>query len=743
MERTIIGKGMITNASKIGEHTLIFRKDKVMMTDMGGLFVDASATELSYKKELHQISISRLFTDRLSATGRTAEGEKLFSFSSGMEFMFKLLSVCDYYHDFMMFSDISDDEGGPYTLMKVGEEVSFVEVSHDNASIHLVSDPHNRLEIRLSDVQEILNNGNCLSYIRTSTRTYELMCSSQIRQLLDHVQEIIGRLHELGKMSDQITLKGKVGEFFAYVKDENLRIYELKSLNLKHAFSLRKLKIYLGSHHVVLKHGDDIVCASNQHAKLLCMQTGVIPTRLYALSNARLITHKKQTKYRELLLWREDDEWTMFNPTKEKLVKRAGNQKIRMSKENPRVVILEDGLLSSGSAADFLEAAETLKILMTTTGYPLFFERLYPSAIRISIPGKILWESPVKAFYDAKTHQVGDDVIVQLDEMEVEMPLQMYKGTYTQSLLDLKTPSLSGASVTALMTSRARNLSDVLMYEFFGQWQILLDYMSSFMDQDEFSEEEIKNYGLFMYQAIYQQRKRMEEISSRFPQFMLMLSNEIGTGDNSIHIYQKQQRQLFQLSAQLKSQFIELENLLSQITYVHFHNGEYQKRIEQAYREGSLKKAGGAIVAGIGVTVLTGGVGLILPAMTLFSEWANTKQRNELNEIQKEKEFQKNEFLFKKALDLIRHMDSFTINYHVDVLNQFTFENLQLEAREIMNLNPDHVQKQIMLRQSVHLYTKTSLPADFNQKLMPQQIITSILEKPSMQNGSIESLFLN
>lgn len=745
MERTIIGKGMITNASKIGEHTLKFRKDKVMMTDMGGLFVDASATQLSYKKELHHISISRLFTEgRMSATGRTAQGEELFSFSSGMGFMFKLLSVCDYYHDFMIFSDIRDDNGGgPYTLMKVGEEVSFVEVSHDNASIHLMSDSNNRLDIRLSDVQEILNNGNCLSYIRTSTKTYELMCSSQVRQLLGRVQEIIERLNDLGKMSNQITLKGKIGEFFAYVKDGDLRIYEVKSLDLKYTFSLRKLKIYLGSHHVVLKHGDDIVCAGNQHAKLLCTETGVIPTRLYALSNARLITHKKQTKYRELLLWREDDEWTMFNPTKEKLVKRAGNQKIRMSKENPKVVILEDGLLSSGSSADFLEVAETLKILMTTTGYALFFERLNVSTIRISIPGKVLWERPVKAFYDAETHQVDNDVIVNLDTMEIIMPIQMYKGTYTQSLLDLKTPSLSDASVTALMTSRARNLSDMLMYEFFGQWQILLDYMSSFMKEDEFSEEEIKNYGLFMYQAIYQQRKRMEEISSRFPQFMSTLSNEIGTGDKSNHIYQKQQRQLFQLSAQLKSQFIELENLLSQITYVHFHNGEYQKRINQTYRESSLKKAGGAIVAGVGVTVLTGGFGLILPAMTLFSEWANTKQRNELSKIQLEQEFQKNEFLFKKALDLIRHMDSFTINYHVDVLNQFTFENLQLEAREIINLNPDHRQKQTMLRQSVHLYTKNSLPADFNQKLMPQQIITSILEKPSMQNESTESLFLN
>ena len=62
--------------------------------------------------------------------------------------------------------------------------------------------------------------------------------------------------------------------------------------------------------------------------------------------------------------------------------------------------------------------------------------------------------------------------------------------------------------------------------------------------------------------------------------------------------------------------------------------------------------------------------------MTVVSEWKTSKQRKELNAVQAEKEFKKNVFLFKKAVDLVRHVDAFTINHHIDVLNQFTFEQV-------------------------------------------------------------------
>ncbi|WP_393964670.1 hypothetical protein [Exiguobacterium sp. S22-S28] len=744
MNQTITGKSIIKNASKIGEHALEFRNDSLVMADMGGLFVEASVTQLFYKKELHQISVSRLvLEDRLDATGWTDERKELFSFSCDIASMFSLLSACDYYYDFITFSDVrGKGTDGAYTIMKFGKDVSFKELSYDNSAIYFTSESGEQHEINLSDVKEIRDNGNCISYIKTLNMTYELICSLQVRQLLNDVREVIERLNKLGKMSGQIVLKGKVNDFIAYKENGCLKVYEVKNLELKYVFSLEKLRMYIGSRHLVLMHESDIICAGNRHARLICIETGIIPTKLYELSGANLITNKKQAKYKELLLWREDTRWYLFNPTKEKLVKKIDGE-VYGGKENNKVIVLRDGLLSSSLAIDFLESIETAKILMTTTGFPIFFERLKISTIRISIPGKVLWEQSVKNFYDAETHQIDGDMRVDLNTISMSIPIDMYKSHYTQSLMESKTPSLPNVPITMLLTSRARNLSDMLIYEFFGQWQILMDYMSSYVDGGDFSEDEIRNHGLFMYHAIYQQRKRMEEISSKFPHFMSTLATEVGVGRSGDQIHQRQQRQMFQLSAQLKSQFTEIENLLSQVTYVHFHNDEYQRRIDQAYKESSLKKTGGAIAVGIGVGVLTGGIGLILPAMTVISEWATSKQRKELSDLQAEKEFKKNEFLFKKAVDLVRHIDAFTINHHVDVLNQFTFETLQLEAQEIMGLDPDHGRRLKLLKQSVHLYAKNTLPVAFDQGLVPQRVVTSILEKPSKKDEGIASLFLD
>lgn len=744
MNQIIKGKNIIKNASKIGEHVLEFRSDSLVMADMGGLFVEASVTQLFYKKELHQILVSQsALEDCLYATGWSDERNELFSFSCDPASMYNLLSACDYYYDFIAFLDVGSKEANAaYTIMKCREDVSFKKLSYDNSAIYFTSESGQQHEINLSDVKEITDNGNCISYIKTLHMTYEFICSLQVRQLLNDVREIIERLNTLGKMSEQIVLKGKVNDFIAYKENGCLKVYEVKNFELKYVFSLEKLKMYIGARHLVLMHEDDIVCASNQHAKLICKETGIIPTKLYELPGANLITNKKQAKYKELILWREVTRWYLFNPTKEKLVKKIDGE-VYGSKENSKVILLKDGLLFSSVATDFLESIETPKILMTSTGFPTFFERLKISTIRISIPGKVLWEQSVRNFYEAETHRIDHGVRVELNTVSIEIPVDMYKSHYTQSLMESRLPSLPGVPITMLLTSRARNLSDMLIYEFFGQWQILIDYMSSSVDKEEFSEEEIKNHGLFMYHAVYQQRKRMEEISSKFPRFMSMLADEIGIGKSGDRIHQMQQRQMFQLSAQLKSQFTEIENLLSQITYVHFHNDEYQRRIDKAYKDSSLKRIGGAVVVGVGIGLLTGGIGLILPAMTTVSEWATSKQRNELTEVQLEKEFKKNKFLFTKAIDLIRHMEGFTIPHHVDVLNQFTFETLQLEAKEIIGLEPNHGLRGELLKQSVHLYTKNTLPVDFDQGLIPQMVVTSILEKPLKKDEGIASLFLD
>lgn len=763
MNRNVSGDGLIVNGSKIGSHTLEFYGAYMRMQDTGGLFVDASSKKLDYKTELLQVSVAGVVGgSSLMASGISVGGDRLFSFTVNNEKMFHILSKCEYYEDFITIHDYKDYTGvlmkktglsrgdepaSSYTIVKHGQKHTFAKLDFANGYLTIDSGVGTIEKIQLSHIRQIQNDvmtgSDSTGSIRTSVGTYEIIQTSTVRRLLDQVKSDLAVLHRIGDVEDQVVLKGMDGDLIAYIKESQLKIYEASTLDLRYEFDVRSLNLYLGSRYLLLQHGGDVICCSNESARLLCAKTGIRPIALHALEDARLVSHGGQWSFDELLVWQDVHSWYMYARQDGRMVRQPDHAELRRSSEDPRLVVFGDGLVYSETPADFLETIDTPRTVKTKEGFPVFLERLDVSTMRVAIPGKVLWEDRLQVFYGADTRQVEGGVLVAIRPLELRIPLALYKSHYTQSLLEAKTPSIPDVPITMLLTSRARNLSDMLIYEFFGQWQILMDYMSSSVDGEEFSEEEIKNHGLFMYHAIYQQRKRMEEISSKFPRFMSTLADEVGIGRDGDRIHRMQQRQMFQLSAQLKSQFTEIENLLSQVTYVHFHNDEYQRRIDKAYKDSGMKRVGGAIVVGVGIGVLTGGFGLVLPAMGAISEWTTSKQRKELSDIQAEKEYKKNAFLFKKAIDLVRHMDAFTINHHVDVLNQFTFETLQLEAKEIMKLELGHGRRGKLLEQSVHLYSKNTLPVDFDQGLVPQRVVTSILDKPSKKDEGIASLFLD
>src|SRR5690606_1417416 len=137
-----------------------------------------------------------------------------------------------------------------------------------------------------------------------------------------------------------------------------------------------------------------------------------------------------------------------------------------------------------------------------------------------------------------------------------------YKKIFKETIYSQKATIIPQLHTEKLLVSRARNLSDLLLFEFFGQWQIIVDYVSKQMYKEKFTEEEITHFGLYIYHASFQQRKRMEEISNKFPRFMNALTNDLMINPKLSQIHQKQQMEMFQLTAQLKSQFTEIENLL-------------------------------------------------------------------------------------------------------------------------------------------------------------------------------------
>jgi len=209
-------------------------------------------------------------------------------------------------------------------------------------------------------------------------------------------------------------------------------------------------------------------------------------------------------------------------------------------------------------------------------------------------------------------------------------------------------------------------------------------------------------------------------------------------------VYQKQQQGMYQITNQLKSSFIEIETLLSQISYFHYNIDEYEKSIHKAQNDAALKNIGGITLVGAATAVVTGGMSLFfLPAIGIVREVTSYKQRKKIAEVEKDKEFKRNTFLFKKALNLIIHMSEFPLKYQTNRLNELTTRNLQREAQLLISSDSENVKKQLM-NQSIDMYTKLSLPIEYNQQTKPAKLVESILDTSHAKNNEKDmQSFLN
>lgn len=441
MNRKVSGDGLIMNGSKIGSHTLEFYGEYMRMQDTGGLFVDASSKKLDYKTELLQVAVAGVGGGpSVMASGISVGGNRLFSFSVNIEKMFHILGGCEYYEDFITIHDYKDyadvlikkarlsrgdEPASSYTIVKHGQKHTFAKLDFVNGYVTIDSGVETIEKIQLSHIKQIQNDvmtgSDSIGSIMTSEGAYEIIQTAAVRRLLDQVKIDLAVLHRIGDVEDQVVLKGMDGDLIAYIKESQLKIYEASTLDLRYEFDARSLNLYLGSRYLLLQHGDDVICCSNESARLLCAKTGIRPVALHALEDARLVSHGGQWSFDELLVWQDVHSWYMYVRQDGRMIRRPHHAELRRSNEDPRLVIFGDGLVYSETPADFLETVDAPRSVRTKEGFPVFIERVDISTMRVAIPGKVLWEDRLKVFYDAETRQADGDVVVTLRPLELRI----------------------------------------------------------------------------------------------------------------------------------------------------------------------------------------------------------------------------------------------------------------------------------------------------------------------------------
>lgn len=733
------GSEIIKNGSKIGSHKIDVFHDHIIAEDSGGIFAPAKTIKSYFIKDdvLLKIEASDYEGSINKVVLKSSNGDLNLNFHLDIEEIRKL-----YFESQLRQIKLECSHVKMNGFLDHPKGRTYVSISYIKKQLKLVHH-YGKDKISLKNIQEIYQLEEKVFVITFGNKSYTLIVDEPVADLLCQVIADLKVFSSLGDVDSSIELKYSGNIYIAFHKKDILEIYDTSVLKLAHSFNVNNIQLYLGETHLLIKHNETLFMCNNGATKKLCKKLKLVPKKLHQFPDESLLTRKNiQHSFTKLVCWLDEKrQWQFYELSSNKLCGTYLEHEVKLSAQYNNVVILADGLLKVSSIVDFVDKIETPTIYFSELGFPLYFSRK-AGRIHIFLPGKVLIDESVNTFYNRRTTQKDNQIIVHdIANSTICLPLGTYKSLFKDHLYELRLPNLEQLHTEKVLLSRARNMSDLLLFEFFGQWQIILDYVKSEMIEVPFTKEQITQYGLYLYHATLQQRKRMEEVSSKYPQFMYALSQEIKINPKLNQIYQKQQKEMFQLVAQIKSQFMEIENLLSQITYVHFNNEEYQKHLVEAQNKASKKKMIVSATTGVGIGIVTGGIGILIPAVNLITEWINSDHRKKLDAIQQEKEFKKNEFLFEKAIDLILHMNEFTMNYHVQVLNQLTYSNLRLEA-EVLSVDNSHTYKEKLLKQSIEMYTKISLPIDYETQLKPKKLVESILTAPKIETKNTISLFL-
>lgn len=736
---SISGSGLISGGSLTGTHSIEFYETYVIVEDYGGIFSSQKKSIINYNDVELYITI---------ANYGLSSSLKLISDLHRIDVNITNIELISIYeiisksraHKFY-FIDDSVNTKKINVMLKTLDGFSFGEITFQDNEVY-ITDFVDTYRFHMKEIAVLDSISDNHYIMKTREKVYEIIADEEAKIHLKKLENVYRKLRKFENLENLIEIETDRENYLAYKNGTMLEFYTMDEDRPVYNLPISDIKIFLGKSKLVIKCAQIIITCKNIIAKELCEKLSIVPYRLYELLGSNYMSkNQSQFKLGDLLCWTEENKFYFYNVDTNELIKYEKDL-VKRSAQNDHVIVLSDSLINTAQELDFLESVETPEILFSEDGFPLFFKR-ESTRIFLSVPNYTIYEDTVKNFYEKPTQQIEDNVkISNLDGKDIVMPIRTYKSLFKETLYETRLPVVPNTSTETLLASRARNLSDLLLFEFFGQWQIIVDFVQSEMKKDNFSEEEITQYGLYLYHATFQQRKRMEELASKFPQFMYVLSKQLTINPKLNLIYQRQQKEMFHLAGQLKSHFIEIENLLSQITYIHSNYDEYEKRIKEAESVAFKKKLGSAFAAGAIITIATGGLaGLILPAFTLMSEWSNSEKRKVLDEIQREKEYKRNEFLFKKAIDLIEHMNKNTLRYYIQMLNQLTYRNLRAETKEIALGNSEEF-KTKLLRQSLDIYSKLSLPIDYNNNLKPDKLLESILAFPDEEEEKIVTLFL-
>ncbi|USD14096.1 hypothetical protein ND894_19185 [Priestia megaterium] len=331
----------------------------------------------------------------------------------------------------------------------------------------------------------------------------------------------------------------------------------------------------------------------------------------------------------------------------------------------------------------------------------------------------------------------------QNEKNQYYIPINLLNVIIQSSFIASKAPKLVETNPSILYKSMVRQISDLILYEYFGQLVALYEGIDKFYEQDIPEEERTAGLVSYLYYGIQSQRKRMDYVSIYLPGVLHKLEEDLfrslGKGINDRYFKQLQQ-QLIGISNQMKGSLLEIENNLTHLGILIPKRSA--KELIDERRKSGYKTAGLGMAVGLVLTAVTaGGVAPILlaPAFMALNTKNSVKTMQLQEEIRTENEQNRTKFYLLKALDSFEHFIQTMMPYYISKVNEIIFECYKKAAVEYKPLLDEVETKQAMLHRIGEIYTYKKLPVDRSVEVSRQDLLNCIFETAEAGNQYIET----
>ncbi|WP_208414690.1 hypothetical protein [Paenibacillus castaneae] len=324
-----------------------------------------------------------------------------------------------------------------------------------------------------------------------------------------------------------------------------------------------------------------------------------------------------------------------------------------------------------------------------------------------------------------------------------KLPTHAVPGLIYEKYRQRKAPLLPQIPPAQLYLSWCRQMNDFALYNMFGQIFALQAGIREIEDNVTNREERNNRLLNFLYYAIQNQKRRLDQVSIYLPAMLESNSRELLTEaglTSSEEPFRLMQRGFMGIGSQLKQSLAEIESILSAVYPLLIPKADMERFIRKEEKQGYARAA---VTTGIGLAVTIGSGGLALPLLlggAFLGVGAASKARDtrEKQLLKAEYDHDRLDFYMTKALDTLEHLMNTLIPFHVAEANRYmsaSFERLAPPYKTAL-LQQEAVER--LFTDIARHYTYKQLPIDDSVVMSRSELMESVQASTGTANELIQ-----